>query len=95
MAPCPQVLYYGLLDGMPDARNAGSCAQGDTKCDGLSAGPMRMVVMEHIEKRVVEQPALPEDAQEKIERAVQKLHDLWASKQGTSYSLSISIGLGR
>ena len=68
-----RLLYCGLLDGKNDARNVGSGARGDTKRDGLYVGPMRMVIMEYIEG-TTEQSAWPENAQEKIERVVQKLH---------------------
>ena len=70
----PQLLYCGLLDGMSDVRIDGSRTKGSTKIGGLYVGPMRMVVMECIERDTVE-PFLPDDARKKVEEVVKKLHE--------------------
>ena len=72
----PRLLYCGLLDGEGDVRNAGSRAQGSTKVGGLYVGPIRMVVMECIEgKTMDEASSSPKDAREQTEKTIQKLHD--------------------
>jgi len=72
----PRLLYCGLLDGKNDVRNTGSPVQGSTKPGGLYVGPIRMVVMEHTEGKTAEEESTwPNDAREKIETAIQKLHN--------------------
>ena len=72
----PRLLYCGLLNGEDDVRNAGSRARGIIKTGGLYCGPIRMVVMEHIEGDTVDKvSAPPKNAREKTEETIQKLHD--------------------
>jgi len=72
----PQLLYCGSLDGKTDVRDAESRALGSIKLCGLYDGPMRMVVMEHIEGNTADkEPTWPKDARERIEKAIRKLHD--------------------
>jgi len=69
----PRLLYCGLLDGKDDVRIDGSPAEGSTKTGGLYVGPMRMIVMEYIERDAME--LWPDDAHKQVEEAVKKLHD--------------------
>ena len=72
----PRLLYCGLLDGEDDVRDAESRARGSTTAGGLYACPVDMAVMEHIEGDTVDKvSALPNNVREKIEEAIQKLHD--------------------
>ena len=72
----PRLLYCGLLDGKTDIRSAESHPQGSTKLGGLHVGPMRMVVMEHVEgKTADEEHTWPRDARDKTAKAIQTLHD--------------------
>ena len=71
----PRLLYCGLLDGRNDVRSARTRAGGETKAGGLYVGPTRMVVMEYIEGDTgVESAPRPNDAREKVEEAIRKLH---------------------
>ena len=70
----PQLLYCGPLDGINDVRIDGSRTEGSTKIGGLYVGSMRMIVMEYIKRDTVE-PLWPNDAREKIEKAIKTLHD--------------------
>jgi len=72
----PLLLYCGQLDGKKDVRGAEGRTEDDTNPGGLYDGPMRMVVMEYIEGNTADkESAWPEDAREKMEKAIQKLHD--------------------
>ncbi|KAF9644586.1 hypothetical protein BDM02DRAFT_3102661 [Thelephora ganbajun] len=64
----PQLLYCGLLDGENDLRNGEVRVQGKLK-HGLYVGPLRMVVMEHVEPE-----KRPIDAREKTREAIEELH---------------------
>jgi len=65
----PRLLYCGRLDGKRDVRSA-------WWIPGLYVGPVSMVVTEHIEGNTTEkESAWPKDARQKIEKAIQKLHD--------------------
>lgn len=62
----PRLLYYGTLDGQTDLR-AGPYES--TLEHGLYIGPLRMVVMEHIESE-----DWPDDAREQVKSAINLLH---------------------
>ena len=72
----PKLLYFGLLDGEKDIRNTESRAEDISNDFGLYVGPIRMVVMEHIEgDTLVDAKTLPEDASDQTATAIRKLHD--------------------
>ena len=62
----PQLLYYGTIDGNNDLRASGDEGRFE---HGLYIGPLRMVVMEHIEG-----DSWPDDAKDQVKEAIDLLH---------------------
>ena len=70
----PKLLYCGSLNGKNDVAADDSPPQHHTNTGGLYLGPMRMVVMEHIDGKTAKSSP-PEDAREQVEQVLKKLHD--------------------
>lgn len=72
----PQLLYCGSLDGKNDVRDSANPALESAVVGGLYLGPIRMVVMEHIEGDTMDKVShLPKNAHAQVEKAIEKLHD--------------------
>ena len=73
----PKLLYCGLLDGNNDVRNTRKSPRSSTETGGLYVGLPRMVVMEYIDGKTMDDLSfpLPDDGREQIKDAIQKLRD--------------------
>ena len=71
----PRLLYCGLPDGTDDVRRVGSRALGRIREYGLYEGPIRMVVMQHVEGKTMDKVSPPpENACDQTWKAIMELH---------------------